>query len=93
MATLGETGAYTVTATGTATALRALIDRDLTTPLPGMQGMVLERRTVVTVTAADLLAAGITPVKGDTFTLGAEVWTVLGVEQADSVMTWLKVRK
>ncbi len=93
MATLGETGSYTVTATATAIPLRMLIDRDITTPLPGMQGTVLDRRTVLTATAADLHAAGITPVKGDTFTLGAEVWTVLGIEQQDSVMTWLKVRK
>lgn len=60
MATLGETGSYTVTATATAIPLRMLIDRDITTPLPGMQGTVLDRRTVLTATAADLHAAGIT---------------------------------
>lgn len=93
MATLGEPGTYTVTATATAIPLRMMIDRDITAPLPGMQGAVLDRRTVLTALTAALSTAGITPVKGDTFTLGAEAWTVLGVEQADSVMTWLKVRK
>jgi len=91
LAVLGEAGIYTPLAPGPALALRVIVERDVMTPIPGMEGMTIERRSVITVGAADL--DGLVPALGDTVTVGAETWKVLAIEQDDGYLVRLKVRK
>jgi len=88
---LGEPATYTALSPAGIFMLRAIVERDIITPIPGLESMALERRTVITVCAADL--AGRVPVLGDTVTVGAETWKVLGIEQDDGYLVRLKVRK
>lgn len=68
--TLGEDGTYTVKAGGATHTMRAVIERDIATPVNDMSRKISERRTVLKITSAALTAAAITPVIGDTFTAG-----------------------
>lgn len=88
---LGEDATYTVLSPVGTLALRAVIERDVMTPIAGMEGMTLDRRTIITVRAADL--PGRTPAQGDTVTVGTETWKVLAIEQDDGYLIRLKVRK
>ena len=87
---LGEEAVYTVAATGTSVALRAVIARDVQSPIAPLGELVQDRRTVITVRAAAL--AGHTPVLGDTLRCGSEVWKVLALEQDDGYEIRLLVR-
>ena len=91
--TLGEDGTYTVKAGGATHTLRAVIERDIAAPVNDMSRRISERRTVLKITSAALTAASISPVIGDTFTVGSEVWTVLAIDQDDGYLTRLRVRK
>lgn len=86
---LGEAATFLPTDGSTAVALRAVLQKDLMTPIVGMEGMTQERRTLITVRVADLPSA---PVKGDQITLGAVGYTVLEVEADDGYLYTLKVR-
>lgn len=88
---LGESATYTALSPAGTIALRAVVERDIMTPIVGMDEMTVERRTVVTVRSADL--AGRVPATGDTVTVGAEVFKVLALEQDDGYLARLKVRK
>lgn len=90
-ATLGEVGSYTPIIPGPAITLRAIVRRDIQAPITGMEGMTIERRSVIAVDAAAL--AGHVPVLGDTVTVGTETWKVLAIEQDDGYLVRLKVRK
>ena len=90
---LGEDGIYTVNAGGATHGLRAVIERDIAAPVADMSRRISERRTALKITSAALTAAAITPVIGDTFTVGSEVWTVLAIDQDDGYLTRLRVRK
>jgi hypothetical protein len=88
---LGEPATYAALSPAGTISLRAVIERDIVTPIPGMEGMTLDRRTVITVRAADL--TGSVPALGDTVTVGVEIWKVLAIEQDDGYLIRLKARK
>lgn len=88
---LGEPATYTALSPAGMFSLRAIVERDIITPIPGLESMAIERRTVITVCAADL--AGRVPTMGDTVTIGSETWKVLCIEQDDGYLVRLKVRK
>ncbi len=85
---LGEPATY-VTSDEEEIALRAVLQKDLITPIVGMEGMTQDRRTVITVRASDLAA---TPIKGDQVIVGTATYTVLAVEADDGYLITLKVR-
>lgn len=87
---MGEVATYTALSPAGVIALRAVVERDITAPIPGLENLT-ERHTAITVRAADL--AGRTPALGDTVTVGTEVWKVLAIEQDDGYLIRLKVRK
>lgn len=91
MDVLGEAGVYTPTVPGPILTLRVLVERDVISPVQGIETGLSERRTVLTLKTADLY--GHTPVLGDTVTVGAETWKVLALEQDDGYLSRLKVRK
>lgn len=91
LAVLGEAGIYMPLAPGPALTLRVIVERDIMTPIAGMETGLSERRNVLTLKTADL--GGHVPVLGDTVTVGAETWKVLAVEQDDGYLVRLKVRK
>lgn len=88
---MGEPATYTALSPSGTISLRAVIERDIATPIPSMEGVTVERRTVITVRAADLI--GRIPALGDTVTVGAETWKVLAIEQDDGYLIRLKARK
>ena len=88
---LGEPATYTALSPKGTFSLWAIVERDIITPIPGLESMAIERRTVITVCAADL--AGRVPALGDTVTIGSETWKVLCIEQDDGYLVRLKVRK
>lgn len=88
---MGEPATYTALSPAGTISLYAVIERDIATPIPGMEGMTVERRTVITVRAADL--TGRIPALGDTVTVGAETWKVLAIEQDHGYLIRLKARK
>ncbi len=90
---LGEDGTYTIKSTSATHTLRAIVERDIATPVNDMSRRISERRTVLKITSAALTAASITPAIGDTFTVGSEIWTVLAIDQDDGYLTRLRVRK
>lgn len=90
MDVLGEAGVYTPVA-GPILTLRVFVERDVISPVQGIETGLSERRTVLTLKTADLY--GHTPVLGDTVTVGAETWKVLALEQDDGYLSRLKVRK
>lgn len=89
-AVLGEEAVYTVAASGATVVLRAVIERDVQAPISPMGELVQDRRTVITVRAADL--TGHTPVLGDTLRCGVETWKVLALDQDDGYLIRLLVR-
>lgn len=93
VAALGEDGTYIIKSGGATHSIRAVIERDITSPVNDMSRRISERRTVLKITSAALTAASITPVIGDTFTVGSEVWTVLAIDQDDGYLVRLRVRK
>lgn len=85
---LGEPATY-LNSDGETVALRAVLQKDLITPIVGMEGMTQDRRTVITLRAADLATP---PIKGDAITIGATTYTVLALEADDGYTYTLKVR-
>ena len=86
--TLGEQATYT-TQEGQSKSLRALMDRDVFSPIQGMDSSMFERRTVISIEAAAI--AGYVPTKGDRISIGAEAWRVVAIEQDDGYLIRLKV--
>ena len=87
---LGEAGTYTVKSPASTISMRVVISRDVQSPINPMSPMIIERRTVLTVRAADL--SGVVPKLGDTVTVGSEVWTVLAIDRDDGYLIKLRVR-
>jgi hypothetical protein len=86
---LGEAATYAVDESGETISLRAIVRRDVQTPIGGMESAVQARRTVIQIERAKL--AGHKPVRDDTVTVGAETWRVLAIENDDGYMVRLKV--
>lgn len=86
---LGEPATYAVADTGKTLSLRAVSRRDVNFPLSGMDGVLIERRTVITLETAAL--SGHTPARGDLITVEPETWKVLAIERDDGYLIQLKV--
>lgn len=85
---IGEPATYSPAA-GWPVDLRAVVQKDLMTPIIGMEGMTQDRRTVLTVRVADLATP---PVLGDQVRIGNTTYTVLAIEEDDGYLYALKVR-
>lgn len=84
---LGEPATY-LTTEGVSVSLRAALQRDLISPVPGMESLK-ERRVLITVRAADLAA---TPAKGDQITVDGHTYFVTSLEADNGYTYVLKVR-
>jgi len=84
---LADTHSATYTpATGDPTTIPVMVDRDVERTVPGMQGVVMERRTELAAYAADLPNAK----RGETVTVGTETWRLVTKESDDGAfVTWI----
>lgn len=90
MAILGETATYTALSPSGTIALSAIVRRDISTPVAGAEGLVLERRTMIYVLSSAMV--GRVPAIGDTVTVGAETWKVLAIEEDNGYFITLRAR-
>jgi hypothetical protein len=84
---LADTQSATYTpAIGDPATIPVMVDRDIERTVAGMQGAVMERRTEIAAYASDLASAK----RGDTVTVGSEIWRLVSVFINDGAfVTWI----
>ncbi|WP_136247938.1 head-tail joining protein [Halomonas borealis] len=87
MGHLADTQSATYTpATGDPATIPVMVDRDVERTVPGMQGVVMERRTELAAYATDLAGAK----RGEMVTVGDEAWRLVTKESDDGAfVTWI----
>lgn len=73
-------------ATGDPATMPVMVDRDVERTVPGMQGVVMERRTELAAYSKDLGDAK----RGETVEVGADTWRLVTKESDDGhLVTWI----